>query len=301
MLGEAGIERLKVVRHAYRSLRQISANRSRFAIPIDALHEALVRKNVGSENALLVHSSVKDLYVMDTPGDATTTLHPLAYAKKVVEMLLDTVGPEGTILMPTDSGSGYDNAAAHQIFDQKKAPSNNGAITEIFRRRADVLRSTYPFQNVSGWGKRAKEWITAHENAPTAYPMGKGSPWCSLMEAGGKGVFLGNDFETNSSIHLVEYLHPEEYPIPIFFNRPMPMKYRKRDETVGEVDVWIHPVFRKSGATNRFCGYLNEVYGIYDIQNVSGAKVTLFSIQDQYQATYDEMKKGIGLYHSKFW
>lgn len=303
VLGPNNLERLKIIKKSYGVLKQIkSVGHQPYAIPIEELQDNLRKQGIGQGDVILVHSSVKDLYTMDSPADKTSKLHPLAYASKVIDMLISLVGPAGSILMPTDSGSGYDNALSGKVFDPAKSPSNNGAVTDLFRRRPDVFRSFYPFQNLSGWGKTAKELIEQHELHHSAYPMGKESPWYRLNDAQGKVVFLGNDFEANSSIHVAEYVHLEEYPVPTFFNAPLKMRSNRHGKFIQEVDVWMHPpAIRKIGSTNRFCQYLNDKYGIYNIRVLRGASLTIFNAKDQYEAVCKEMKLGIGLYHPFFW
>jgi len=131
--------------------------------------------------------------------------------------------------------------------------------------------------------------------------MDKASPWFRLGEAEGKVIFLGNDFEANSSIHVVEYVHSLEHPDPLFFNKPLLMKFKKRNGEPDALPVWVHPLIRKAGSANRFCSYLNRQSPIYRIHDVRGAAVTIFSAKAQYEAVYAAMNKGIGLYNSMFW
>src|SRR5438445_7962273 len=59
-------------------------------------------------------------------------------AETVVDALLEVVGPEGTVMVPTF------NHGAAEIYDTATTPSVNGAVTEALRRRPEARRSLHP-------------------------------------------------------------------------------------------------------------------------------------------------------------
>ena len=61
-------------------------------------------------------------------------------ADEVIDSLLDAVGPEGLVVMPTFT---YDN----ETFTLD-TPGRTGALAETFRRRPGALRSSHPDQSV---------------------------------------------------------------------------------------------------------------------------------------------------------
>ena len=91
-------------------------------------------------------------------------------AQIVIEALLESVGEEGTILMPTQSWKNLDpSTGVHweepeewwQIirdnwpaYNKDITPTNTmGAVAEMFRKWPGALRSDHPARSVAAWGK----------------------------------------------------------------------------------------------------------------------------------------------------
>src|SRR5262249_12971451 len=148
------------------------------------------------------------------------------------------------------------------VFDWRSTPSNRGLISELFRRGKNVLRSVHPWYNITGVGRLAEELIKDHDRS-TPYTMDRHSPWFKLTEMNGKVLFLGATLDTNSLIHLPEYVYPREYPRKIYFDDPVRLYYRSREHTVSSMDIMIHVPDWRSGEVTRFCNYLDNNYHIY--------------------------------------
>jgi len=144
---------------------------------------------------VLVHSSLSSMgYVL---GGAET----------VIRGLLEALGPEGTLLLPTLS---YEYVGAHQrVFDMLHTPSNVGAIPEHFRTREGTLRSICPTHSVCGIGPLAEAILSEHHLGET--PCGSHSPFRKLRDLGGQILFLGCGLRPNTSMHGVEELAQPPY------------------------------------------------------------------------------------------
>jgi aminoglycoside 3-N-acetyltransferase len=94
-----------------------------------------------SGDDVMVHSSFKSLG--GVVGGPPT----------VVEALLEVVGPEGTLVVPTFTHSGTTH------FDPLVSPSHNGAITEAARAHPRALRSWHPTHAVTAIGPAAAELV----------------------------------------------------------------------------------------------------------------------------------------------
>lgn len=301
VLSPRAVERLNILSDSYKALRRTFAPRLRYPISTQKLRESLQQQGVKAGDHLVIHSSLTKLSTRSSPDPQETSGNQFQYAAGLIEMLIQLVGPAGSIWMPTDAGIGYDNAMRGIVFDYQRAPSGNGLVTEIFRRRKDVVRDTFPFQNLTGWGPLAQQLISYHESHPTPYPMDTTSPWHRLQQHDAKVLFLGAGYESNSSLHIVEYAHHAEYPTPIYFNKPFRMRFRDRKGIIQDQEVYIHPFFRKPGAASRFCHYLQQKYSLYKEWNVDGANLTLVSLSAQTNAIYQEMQDGVTLYDPRFW
>lgn len=145
-------------------------------------------------------------------------------AQMVIEALLESVGEEGTIMMPTQTWKNLDpTTGVHweepeewwQIirdnwpaYDKKITPTNTmGAVAEMFRQWKGTLRSDHPARSVAAWGKYA-EYIT--ENHDLSNIFGEGSPIGKIYELDGYVMLIGVGYDKNTSIHLADVR--AEYP-----------------------------------------------------------------------------------------
>ncbi|MBY8987363.1 MAG: AAC(3) family N-acetyltransferase [Candidatus Lokiarchaeota archaeon] len=137
----------------------------------------------------------------------------------VIRALMQTLSPEGTLVMPTFSSgnsepSKWENPPVPKSwwetireemppFEPEITPTRGmGTIVDTFRNWPNVLRSNHPMSSFAAWGKNAK-FIT--ENHELLEDLGEGSPISRLYELNGQILLIGVSHENNSSIHLAEY------------------------------------------------------------------------------------------------
>ncbi|MBY8979738.1 MAG: AAC(3) family N-acetyltransferase [Candidatus Lokiarchaeota archaeon] len=137
----------------------------------------------------------------------------------VIRALMQTLTPEGTLVMPTFSSgnsepSKWENPPVPEnwwetirkempAFEPDITPTRKmGTIVDTFRSWPNVLRSNHPMSSFAAWGKHAK-FIT--ENHELIGDLGEGSPISRLYELDGQILLVGVSHENNSSIHLAEY------------------------------------------------------------------------------------------------
>ena len=157
-----------------------------------------------------------------------TSLGQIGYvcggAQTVIEALTETVGEDGTIMMPAQSWKNLDpETGVHWETDEtdwerirenwpayNKAitPTNTmGAVAEMFRSWPGAVRSDHPARSVAAWGKNA-EYLT--ENHDLSDIFGDTSPIGKLYELDGKVLLIGVGYDKNTSIHLADVR--AEYP-----------------------------------------------------------------------------------------
>ena len=142
-------------------------------------------------SVLFVHSSLRSLG------------HVEGGAETVVNALLETLGPDGTLLMPGfQSGSEYIFASSGICFDAGNTPSECGYLTEYFRNLPSVIRSLSPTHSISGLGPMAEKLLSGHECCNVT--AGWGSPFQKIIEADGKILMLGVSRESNTMMHFLE-------------------------------------------------------------------------------------------------
>ena len=165
-------------------------------------------KRIGLEknDIVMVHTSLKSMgYVC---GGAQT----------IIEALIDVVGPEGTIMMPTQSWKNLDpEAGVHwdadesdwqlirdnwPAYDKNITPTNTmGAVAEMFRTWPGSIRSDHPARSVCAWGKHARYLTSNHDLSDI---FGEGSPIAKLYALNAKVLLLGVGYDKNTSIHLAD-------------------------------------------------------------------------------------------------
>lgn len=142
---------------------------------------------------VLLHSSLRSFGYVEGGADA------------VIDGLLDCIGPEGTLIVPTLTFRGFDTT--RPVFDSRTLPSETGKITETVRQRPGALRSLHPLSSVAALGARAQEYTATH--GPT--PCGPQSPYWKLWERNGWIVFAGAHFGSNSCFHVAEEIVSPPY------------------------------------------------------------------------------------------
>ena len=173
---------------------------------------------------VLVHSSLRSFG------------HVRGGAGTVIEALLQAVGPRGTVLVPTLTGSeglGPDNPP---VFDVRRTPCWTGRIPETFRQVPDALRSLHPTHSVAAIGPRAEQLLRDHEQSPT--PCGAESPYGRLVaQEDSHIVFLGVGLWCNTTFH-----HLEEVARVPYHMQPEPVlatiiDYQGKSR---QVRLWLH-------------------------------------------------------------
>ncbi len=169
--------------------------------------EADFRK-LGLEEGMtvIVHSSLKSLgWVCGGPA-------------AVVQALMNTVGEEGTLVMPTHSGELSEPSYWElppvpeewwQIirdemppFDPKTTPTRMmGKIVDSFLAFEGTVRSYHPVSSFAAWGKH-KDYITTQHSLE--YSFGEGSPLQKIYNLDGHVLLLGVPYNNNTSLHLAE-------------------------------------------------------------------------------------------------
>lgn len=179
--------------------------------PEPVTHDRIVadlhRLGVSSGDTLIVHSSLSSIgYVI---GGAQT----------VVNALLKSIEPTGTLTMPGHSGalsepSYWKNPpvpqawwaierAAMPAFDLNLTPLRQmGAIPETFQRLPGVKRSNHPRTSHLAYGPLAD--IITNDHA-LVDGLGEQSPLARLYECDARVLLLGVPHANNTSLHLAEH------------------------------------------------------------------------------------------------
>jgi aminoglycoside 3-N-acetyltransferase len=140
-------------------------------------------------DVVIVHCSLSSMG--DVKGGAGT----------LIDALLETVGDQGTVVMPTFS--------QERPFNKESSPTFLGRVSESFRTRKSSVRSLHPLVPVSAVGKDAGYIVAGHEKC--VVPQGPDSPYGKINELDGKILLLGVDLDRCTSLHICEILANAPY------------------------------------------------------------------------------------------
>jgi aminoglycoside 3-N-acetyltransferase len=133
------------------------------------------------------------------------SLHTLGFEEQdadlVMKMIFSALGKEGTLLMPAHTQKSLQRNQSKE-FSAKDTPTDAGVLSEFFRKMPNVIRSVHPTHSVCAYGPYAKDLLERHKLDST--PFGPNSPYTLLSQIGGQILYLGEDINTNFSIHAVE-------------------------------------------------------------------------------------------------
>lgn len=154
-------------------------------------------EEVGIEKAdtVLVHSDISVFGKLCLPDRDLL-------CKALVDSIKETVGDQGTIIMPTFSYSFCNN----EVFDINNTRSTVGVLTEYFRQQPDTSRTGHPIFSVGIWGKHQQQLLDV---GPDSFD--RDSIFGKLEDIHAKVLFFGAPFLACTHIHYAEQMREVPY------------------------------------------------------------------------------------------
>jgi aminoglycoside N3'-acetyltransferase len=265
---------------------------------VDRLRGNLVSAGVSSGSVLLFHSGMGDQLFA---GRADIS-DQVKYAHAVVSMLMNLVGPDGTIVMSTDSvANPREFAYARRVFECDRMRSRRGIISEVFRLSTGVVRSRHPWCNASAWGKHAN-WLISNHLDSSPFAMDRNSPWFKLLEIDAHIVYFGVTPE-NAAITSVlpENLMGYDYPVGAHCDKPLILRYRAVDVSVKQIPVLVHVHdWRKAEMTAYFL-HLDRTYGLHRRHGTGAEQIISCKAKTQFEVLFYELEKGHAFINVRYW
>ena len=147
----------------------------------------LVRLGVPRGGLMMVHSSLSSIG------------HVEGGSETVVDALLEALGPDGTLVVPT-----FTDGIAMQpgfVFDRAHTPTQMGAIAEAARRRNRAVRSLHHWHSVAAIGPLAE----AIAGTDVRSPWKADGPMPQVASRGGMFLLLGVPYLRLTLVHLCEF------------------------------------------------------------------------------------------------
>lgn len=141
---------------------------------------------------------------------------------KVLSILLDIVGAEGTLLFPAWQYKGraeeYTEKHPDKLFDIIKTPTAMGLLPEMARRHKMAHRSLHPTSSIVAIGKYAEELVSEHHLS--VFPHGELSPYYKMLQYDSVIIGLGEKTVSLSFVHCVEDILKDKFPLNTLQNKP---------------------------------------------------------------------------------
>lgn len=135
-------------------------------------------------------------------------------AFQLLELLLDFVGPEGTLVFPCwhYTGRAEDHLSQPDaVFKVRKSPTTMGLLPELARRHKQAVRSMHPTSSIVAIGAKAHQLIDEHHL--DIYPNGIKSPLYKTTHYDSRIIGLGEKVVSLSFVHVIEDILKEKFPI----------------------------------------------------------------------------------------
>lgn len=189
---------------------EISEVRTRTVAPPDSAVRRLPTLSPGQERVTREHL-VEGLSALGLAEGMLVVVHaslrafaPISGgAPTLLAALLDVLGPDGLLVVPTfNHGVPFASGGAG-IYDPKETTSLSGALSRAVLDVPHVVRSLHPTHPFAALGHGAEELLEAR---PDDVTFGRRSPLYRLEERGGFLLHLGTDHASSTAKHMVEVL-----------------------------------------------------------------------------------------------
>jgi aminoglycoside N3'-acetyltransferase len=196
-----------------------------------------------------------------------------------IDALLEAVGPNGTIMMPTYNRSFHLseintklNKKDH-IFDPSSTKADTGLVPNTLIERKEAIRSKHPTHSVTAIGEMAKNLTEEYDKGLSPY-----SPYSKLAKIGGKVLCIGiND-------RIVAIRHEAQFLAGLLNVVPPRRGIKFRNESKN-IKIFIFK--NAGGCTRRLPELVNNIRkrGLLKEGQIGSAKALLINARDFLEIT----------------
>lgn len=167
------------------------------------LRDIASKLDIGRGDTLLVSSDLKGLLFRCLERGDSIDLNIF------LESLMEVVGFEGTILLPT-----FNWDFCHGVtFDYHRTPGRTGSLGKTALKRPDFVRTKHPIYSFAVWGKDAQK-LYDMENRDS---FGQDSPFAYLRDVKAKNLFI--DVSYQDSFTFAHYVEEWEGKVPYRYGK----------------------------------------------------------------------------------
>ena len=216
---------------------------------------------------------------------------------QIIDCLLNVIGDAGNLVMVSMpyGGSTETYLRTAKVFDVIKTESSMGIITEIFRRKKDVLRSLNPAHPILAFGPDAQWIISGHDK--TMYSCGKGSPFEKISQLDAKAFFFDVPFRTMTFFHYLEDKFKDSSPVKLYDDEAL--ESIVIDSKGNEIRVKTH-IFSKAARENRSARHIARelrMKNLIRIDRIGNTKLNLVNLRDVVGCAQKIVDAGLHFYN----
>jgi aminoglycoside 3-N-acetyltransferase len=187
---------------------------------------------------VMVHTSVSDLQLLEASAPPPRISNFLKSAYDLVNDLLELLGPQGTLVMPThpyyQAEENWISAAERNrliSYNPQTTPCAVGLANELFRRCQGVSRSLHPYNSLAASGPLADELLRNNLNNDKPLPHGIHSGYYRFSQRNGLVISIGVPLrDCMTLIHSPEEVRDAEWPIKNFFEERRYLVHRDNQD-----------------------------------------------------------------------
>lgn len=111
-----------------------------------------------------------------------------------VEILMESVGPEGTLIIPSYTESFFIWKKNKNIVFDEFCQTTSGSLSVAFQNYPGVKRSKHPTNSCFAIGRYADYILDGHDESASSY-----YPYSKIINMGGKNLMIGTFYDTRLS------------------------------------------------------------------------------------------------------
>lgn len=247
----------------------------------------IITKKLGFSKGSIVfiHSSVDNLNIKFD-------------ALRLLEILLETVGEEGTLIFPCwhFTCRAEDYLKSGKVFDVRRSPSALGMLSEMARRYPGAKRSLHPINSIVAIGKNAEAIVGLHHT--DIYPCGEKSPYYLAKQMGGIIAGIGVNANFMSFVHCPEDVIKQQFPIKTRLDQVFEAEVKKDDGTVEIVrTLAAHPQIKNNNINDFLKKYIPK--SISRNITISGNRFFITHTKELFDSMIELSKENKTIYTKK--
>jgi len=251
-------------------------------ITSEELADKFRKMGVQKGNVVFIHSSWDEFYNYDgTP-------------ETFIDMLLDLIGEEGTLLMPSYPLIRKKGGT----FSIKTTPTLAGLLPEVFRNYKKIERSL-DYHSVAAFGKLARYITESHVYSESSWD--ENSPYYKLAEVKAKVFSLGlGKHHVGTIMHCADSILRKEYEyFDLFFKKNAKINIKKENgEIITKTYLTKEDDFYYNFTEKSHWGVVKKYFdsGKYKIDKLSNLDITMFDAEYVIHRAIELGRKGIVVY-----